>query len=90
MAVQVIESHLRCPRDGKRLIQQIGQDDATGAGDMRATHECWTCGYTEDDRAWSRPLKTDGESAARARLNQLRDVEIPLVYDDVWPEVADA
>ena len=81
MAVQVLDSHLSCPRCHKRLIQQIGQDDATGAGDMRATHECWSCGYTEDDRAWSRPLKTDGASAARRRLNRLRGVDIPMVYE---------
>jgi len=86
MTVQVLDSPLRCPRDGKRLdIVDVGQDDATGAGDLRAAHECSTCGYREIDKAWSRPLRTDGESAARRRLNRLRGVEVPMVYDRATP-----
>lgn len=81
MAVQVIDSPKRCPRCSKRLVMQIGQDDVTGAGDMRARHECWNCEYAEDDRAWSRPLKTDGRSTLRRLADRLRGVEIPMVYD---------
>lgn len=87
MAIQVIDSPRRCPRDSKRMVMQIGQDDLTGAGDMRATHECLHCGYSEIDKNWSRPLKTDGWSAAMKRLEKLRGVEIPMVYSR--PESAD-
>ena len=81
MAIQVIDSPLRCPRDGKRLVMQIGQDDTTGAGDMRAVHECFHCGYREEDKQWSRPLRTDGQSTLRKIADRLRGVEIPMVYD---------
>lgn len=81
MAIQVLDSHLRCPRDGKRLVVQVGQDDLTGEGDMRAVHECWHCGYREEDRAWSRPLRTDGQSIVERREERQRGVEVPMDYD---------
>lgn len=73
------------------MVMEVGQDDWTGAGDMRAEHQCWTCGYREADKAWSRPLKTDGHSAAQAakRLMDLRlhGIEMEIVYDDTpFPE----
>src|SRR5690606_36910467 len=55
----VIDSHLNCPRDGKRMVLEVGQDDSSGDGAMRATHICLACDYREQDRDWSRPLRTD-------------------------------
>jgi len=80
----VIDSHLRCPRCGKRMHMDIGQDDITGAGDMRAEHQCWNCDYREQDRDWSRPLKTDPVARAewlkRKRLEGWRqDIRFPEV-----------
>ena len=83
MNVQILDSPLRCPRCSKRMAMRIGQDDSTGAGDMRATHECWHCQYSEIDKNWSRPLGTDrARTPMRELLHRLRTegVEIPLVY----------
>lgn len=83
--IQTIDSDRRCSRCHKRMVMQIGQDDSTGAGDMRATHECWNCGRVETDKQWSRPLGTDptGKVTRAERLRQLRlnGTVIPLVYD---------
>lgn len=91
MAIQVLDSPLRCPHCSKRLVMQVGQDDATGAGDMRATHECWSCNYSEIDKNWSGPLGTDRARTPMRellRLQRLEGVVIPLVYDDSpFPEV---
>lgn len=75
MAILVEATERRCPRCHKKLYEQIGQDDTTGAGDMRAVFECWSCNYSEDDIAWSRPLGTDGWSSAAKRLMRLRGLE---------------
>jgi len=83
-----VDSHLRCPRDGKRMLLEVGQDDWSGAGDMRAIHTCWSCGYTEIDKAWSKPLRTAGTMAAdRLKRLRLEGTVVPIAYDDSpWPE----
>jgi hypothetical protein len=91
MSLQVIDSHLHCPRSwcGKRLVLEIGQDDATGAGDMRATHLCLSCDYREEDTAWTRPIKRAKQLVAASRLarQRLEGWTHELVYDDSpWPE----
>lgn len=74
MALQVIDSHLFCPRSrcGKRLYMEIGQDDLTGAGDMRATHLCLACDYREEDITWTRPIKRAKQLLAADRLANQR------------------
>lgn len=86
--IQTIDSHLRCPRDGKRMLMDVGQDDTTGAGDMRAQHYCPSCDYREMDRDWSKPLRTAGTMAAdRLRKIRLEGRVIPIVYDTTpFPE----
>lgn len=90
MITHLIDSHLRCPRCKKRMVLDVGQDDHSGAGDMRATHRCLECPYTEIDKNWSAPLGTDRpRTTLAARLRQQRlgeGVEIPLVYTPGFPE----
>ncbi len=99
MTTQVIDSHLHCPRDGKRMVMIIGQDDSTGAGDMRATHQCLSCPYTEEDTAWTRPIKRAKQLVAASRLAEQRlagwthEVYIdpsPFPVSEFDEEVADA
>lgn len=54
MAEQVIDSDRRCPRDGKLMMLEIGQEESTD-GWTRMVHHCWHCDYTEKDTAWKRP-----------------------------------
>jgi hypothetical protein len=83
MAIEITESHLRCPFDGKRMMLEVGQDDTTGRGDMRAEHICWHCDYREIDKAWSRPLKTAGTMMAdHLRKQRLEGRQLRFVYDD--------
>jgi hypothetical protein len=79
MAMQVIDSPRRCPKCSKRMMMEIGPDEESG-WHMHAVHVCWNCDHREDDRAWSPVLKTDGESAARRRLDRVRGVDVPMVY----------
>lgn len=83
------DSAKRCPRDGKRLVIDIGQDDLSGAGDLRVKHSCLHCDYTEMDHAWSRVLKTDGASRMAKIRDRLRGVEIPmdLTYEPFGEEI---
>lgn len=71
MALQVIDSPRLCPRCSKRMVMELGQDEAEN-WHLHAIHICWNCDHREDQRLWSRPLRTDGESAARRRLDRLR------------------
>jgi len=85
VTTQIIDSPRRCPRDGKRMAMEIGQHSS--AGDIRIEHQCWHCGYTEEQNNWSRRLRTDGFAAAQRRLAKLRGVEIPLAKDTTpFPE----
>jgi hypothetical protein len=80
MAVQVLDSPLRCPRDGKRMFLELGQHDSHGALEM--THECWSCGYTEASKRGSREVTGDGRTLAELlKAQRLGDVVL---------EVADA
>lgn len=83
MATEILDSHLRCPFDGKRMLYEIGQDDLSGAGDMRAVHFCLHCDYREIDKAWSKPLKTAGTTMAdHLRRQRLEGTVLRLVYDE--------
>lgn len=45
-----VDSHLRCPYDGKRMMLDLGpNDDGSGCEQI---HECWECGYRERDDQW--------------------------------------
>ena len=82
------------------LKAQIGQESNEGWVEMQ--HDCWSCGYSEPDNVWRRPLPTrDVESRRPARsqaerLRQLRDRGRPSqvwVWDSEtrqWREVSDA
>jgi hypothetical protein len=90
VTTQIIDSDLRCPRDGKRMMLEIGQEDAGGAGigTLSMWHQCWHCQYQVRDDRTMRPLPTRTETAA-ARLKRLRleGTELKIVYDDTpWPE----
>ena len=90
MTTQIIDSDLRCPRDGKRMVLELGQQDEDGRdlGQLVMIHHCWHCPYTVRDDRRMRPLPTRTETAsARLRRLRLEGTVIPLVYDDTpWPE----
>lgn len=85
---QIIDSDRRCPRDGKRMVLEIGQADS-GAQDRfsnraEMVHICFNCDYREIDRNWRRPKL--GPSAADRLLSQRLGIGVPIVYDDApWP-----
>jgi hypothetical protein len=90
MTTQIIDSDLRCPRDGKRMVCELGQQDEDGRdlGTLVMWHHCWTCNYKVRDDRRMRPLPTRTETAA-ARLRRLRleGTVVPIQYDDTpWPE----
>lgn len=62
------DSPLRCPRDGKRMLMEVDQDEVSSR--LRITHECWDCGYREEERR-----RTTGGNATTAaeRLARLRN-----------------
>lgn len=85
---QIIDSDRRCPRDGKRMVLEIGQRD-TVADDARLAqvdmvHQCWSCGYVERDNQWRRPRLNAATGPSMAdRLYAMRWGEpVPLAYDD--------
>ena len=51
------DSDRRCPRDGKRMIVEIGHDDA---GQVEVSHHCLNCDYSEHDGAWLTKSGTGG------------------------------
>lgn len=83
MTTQIIDSDLRCPRDGKRMVCELGQEDAGGAGigTLVMWHQCWHCSYQVRDDRTMRPLPTRTETAA-ARLRRLRleGTVVPIQY----------
>lgn len=89
MAASLFEdSDRRCPRDGKRMILEIGQRDVVDLDRRLArvdmVHSCLECGYVERDNQWRRPrLTTVSGPSMRERLYAMRWGEpVPFVYDD--------
>lgn len=99
MTTLFTDSDRRCPRDGKKMLVEIGQRDYVGddtVGLVEMVHQCWSCGYTERDDQWKRPrLNTGPTLAERLRKQRLEGVEIPYRTDipaaepSIW-EAADA
>lgn len=76
MTVQILDSPLSCPKDGKRMVMELGQHDSYGGLEM--THTCWSCGYTEVGRR--HPRKVFGASRlaellAAQRLGEAEHVD---------------
>ncbi|HEX6970246.1 MAG TPA: hypothetical protein VF174_15735 [Micromonosporaceae bacterium] len=44
------DSPRRCPWDGKRMVQEMGQHESNGG--IEIVHVCWHCDYREHDTAW--------------------------------------
>lgn len=89
MTTQIIDSDLRCPRDGKRMVVELGQQDEDGRdlGQLVMIHRCWHCPYTVRDDRRMRPLPTrTPQFAERLKRQRLEGTEIPIVYsDEPWP-----
>lgn len=83
MKIEFTDSPLRCPRDGKRMVMDLGQDDD---GEHEAKHCCLHCGWTEIETGKTVPLaSTTGPILASIR-DRIRDDDMtkPLGFD--WPE----
>lgn len=80
------DSDRRCPRDGKRMLVEIGQQDDVGGRRLalvEMVHACWSCGYTERDDQWKRPgvRVSTGPTMAERLYAQRMGVEVPMRYD---------
>jgi hypothetical protein len=64
-------SHLRCPRDGKRLVVEIGQDSDSGW--VHEFHWCLSCDYRirERPRADRTPYVLGVKELVRLRSRHL-------------------
>lgn len=62
------DSHLRCPRCHKGMFMTLGQADLSGR--LRISHDCWACGYHEEER---RRAPGGTNPAAAERLARLRN-----------------
>ena len=71
----VIESQRRCPRDGKRLTADMGQNDTVG--DLEALLECLHCGYREMQRP-ERDKTSDGSPFMASLRDRVRDPHRPV------------
>lgn len=89
-----IDSHLRCPRDGKRLVVDIGPDENDGV--ISIGHDCLNCGWHEEaPRTVAEARHSDvpqvravHESLREALLRQrLEGVVVAMKYDDEPVEV---
>lgn len=74
MTVQILDSPLRCTRDGKRMVLELGQHDSNGGLEM--VHRCLSCGHWEMGRR--HPRKVFGASRladllAAQRLGEATD-----------------
>lgn len=87
---QVVDSHLNCPRDGKKMLLELGQEDVVESriGALAAVHVCPHCDYREADSAWVKPTQRARERvAARLMAQRLAGWTHDIVYDDSpWPE----
>ena len=72
----VIESQRRCPRDGKRLVADMGQNDT--AGDLEALLECLHCGYREMQRPERDRTAHDGTPLLAQIRDKIRDPDKPV------------
>ena len=81
---QVDDSDRRCPRCYKKMMLQIGQESNEGWVEMQ--HDCWSCGYSEPDKVWRRPLPTrDVEGRpARSQAERLRQIRRGARPSQVW------
>lgn len=64
----------RCPRCGKRLTHDIGQDDITGSGALIVAYRCDNCDYATEEmrRPWAtRDAPSGGQTLAES-LYRLR------------------
>lgn len=81
---QVVDSHLNCPRDGKRMLLELGQEDVVESriGALAAVHVCPHCDYREADSAWVKPTRRARELvAARLMAQRLAGWTHDIVYD---------
>jgi hypothetical protein len=84
MTTQIIDSDLRCPRDGKRMMVELGQQDEDGRdlGALVMWHHCWHCNYKVRDDRTMKPLPTHTpEFAERLKRLRLEGTVIPIHYD---------
>lgn len=96
MSGQILDSDRRCGKCGKRMLLEVGQHDSRG--DLEVSHECWQCGTSVPDRAWTRPNKVARELVAARLMAQRLAGWTHEVYIDPSPfpvsefdeEVADA
>lgn len=95
MKTAFIDSHLRCPRDGKRLVQDIGPEENEGV--VEIGHDCLHCGWHEQaPRTVAEAYRRSDVPQVRAVHESLREalarqrlegVEVPLRVDtEPWPE----
>ncbi len=89
MTTQFIDSDLRCRRDGKRMLVELGQQDEDGRdlGTLVMVHTCFHCGWTIRDDRLRRPLPTrTPQFAERLRRQRLEGTVVPIQYDATpWP-----
>lgn len=84
MTTQFVDSDLRCPRDGKRMLVELGQEvDGRDVGTLVMVHQCFHCGYEVRDDRLRRPLPTrTPQFAERLKRQRLEGTVVPIVYDD--------
>lgn len=84
---QVVDSHLRCPRDGKKMLLELGQEDVVESriGALAAIHVCNHCGYREADSAWKKPTKVARELVAARLMRQRLEGWTHDIYIDPSP-----
>ena len=73
------DSDLRCPRDGKRLVMDIGQDSSTGW--VHEHHWCLNCPYEIRERPRADrtvTVLTVAEILRRRTAHLDRGVDVPL------------
>lgn len=70
MITAFINSHLRCPRDGKRLVVDIGPEENDGV--LEVIHRCLECPYVEQ------APRTVAEAYRRSDVPQVQAVHQSL------------
>jgi hypothetical protein len=83
--IDFTDSPLRCPRDGKRMVMELGENEAeTDAGHV-AYHQCLHCGHTEIETGRTMPLaSTTGPILAHLR-DRIRDDDMTKPLEFEWP-----
>ena len=85
MKIDVLNSPLRCPKCSKRMVMELGENEAEGDAGHEAVHRCWNCDHVEVETGRTVPLASVTDSVLARIRDRIRDDAMEAPIDFEWP-----